>query len=112
MTVDFNKPVRMQPGNYPARIVATDVKGGTPVLALALIGEEECTFGFHENGTSGDLRLENIPETVRVVCWMNVHADGYASIYQTRADADNCAFPDRIACVRIEMDVPHGRYDE
>ncbi len=48
------------------------------------------------------------PKKVKVEWWLNVDADGASSFFGDREIANICASEDRIACVKIDMEVEEG----
>lgn len=65
------------------------------------------------NGLDYAVDLIEKPKTHKIVRYMNVYPEGVASTLWTSRDyADQTAEDDRIACVRIEIDVEEGRFDE
>ncbi len=67
--------------------------------------------GLYLNGkTDCDDLVAPWPKKVKVQGWMNIDADGTVDFFcgRTRVDADCAANEDRIACVRIDMEVEEG----
>ena len=89
-----------------ARIVATDYQGDK-ILAIATTksGHEEAIVRWVDGrlynilGTITDHDLINAPEPVQEM-WVNVYPTGIVGTgYSSRVYADECASPDRIACI-------------
>lgn len=107
-------------------------RDGTPVRIYATdAGDDECPVhaAYYENGQwwqvsytrYGQLSANGLdyavdliekPKTHKIVRYMNVYPDGRVSFRSCRGVADCTAKGDRIACVRIELDVEEGRFDE
>ncbi len=47
-------------------------------------------------------------KTVRVQRWLNIDADGSVSLWGLRGNADTHRFSDRIACIKIDIEVEEG----
>lgn len=52
------------------------------------------------------------PNTVKVVRYLNVYENGETGTFKRKEEADDAVFRKRIACVRIELDVEEGRFDD
>lgn len=110
MTFDPNKSVQTRDGR-PARILATDVKGGPYTIAAAIgrkrgCGEYVSAFtsdGCYFEGKEGENDLVNVPE--RKSLWFNEYAHRGGSVYgayDTRETADDAvAWRDRAAVVEL-----------
>lgn len=65
--------------------------------------------GLYFNGkTDCDDLVAPWPKKVKVEGWLNVDADGSATFWNDLGLANICADEDRIACVRIDMEVEDG----
>jgi len=56
----------------------------------------------------GDDDLIEVKPRIKRTLILGLYADGSTECYSTRDDADKCAAGPRVACVKIEIDVPHG----
>lgn len=52
------------------------------------------------------------PKVHKIVRYLNVYSDGWTGLCSTREDADYFAKTKRFACVRIELDVEEGQFDD
>lgn len=108
MTFDPTKPVQTRCG-YPARILATDVRGKFPVIAAVEKGGTETVFQFGLDGDCDEttrLDLINIPQ--KHVRWVNVYATRADAVHKSKDLADAYCSHDRIACIRIEFQEGEG----
>ena len=112
--IDITKLYRTRDGRE-VRIYATDGRGDYPVHgAIQTITGWEAHIWFKsgksifEDDTerSGDL-IEVKPRIKRTV-WLNVYPDKTGDYSQLRSLADSLATKDRLACVKVEIDVEEG----
>lgn len=104
-----------QPGFYKTRDgrkvhvvhVRTDTDWEYPIVGIIADtpGYDHWTADGHlyfgTRGNPSDLVAEwTEPQTGTV--WVNIDADGYYASYHTRVAADEAAYDDRIACVRVD----------
>lgn len=111
MDIDITKPVETvngkKAGIYGERdgflhgwieftnVAVTWWRDGTCASALAT----------HQN-------IRNVPETVKVECYLNAYSDGVVVSHPTRADADRNAGDDRRARLHIVHEVPVGTLED
>ena len=58
---------------------------------------------FHDSFT-----YRRKPEPVKISGWLNVYQNSVIYFHENRESADTHSDPDRIACIKIEMQVDHG----
>lgn len=111
------KPVQTRDGRK-ARILCTDLNGQWPIVAAVLetnhVGKQyEMTLHFGKDGVfCGNMAktdLVNVP--VKVERWINIYPDGQGNyftpiLHKDKILADRDASPDRIACLKIEWELP------
>lgn len=95
------------------RVLATDVNGSQPVVAVVSVGGYDSVRQFNSDGQymqnlkgDGDL----IPEPVvrRYERWVNVYREGPVNHWETKERADQAASKDRIACLYIVREFYEG----
>ena len=102
----------------PVRIYATDVEDTYSVHAAYYENGKWWMQNYTKHGQisvegpDDDLDLIEKPKTHKIVRYMNVYPDGRVSFRSCRGVADCTAKGDRIACVRIEIDVEEGHFDD
>ena len=110
--IDVNKTYRTRDGRE-VRIYATDCGEAEPIHGAIKCGQQWRYFIWTENGrylknqdTLSDL-VEVRPRIKRTV-WLNVYADKSGDYSQARSIADCMTGPNRIACVKVEIDCEEG----
>lgn len=113
MTFDPNWPHGHLSGGHKARIICTDAKGPTPIVALleTTTGEVARLYsssGRHELDAS--INLVNAPAPKRkFVRWVNMYEHkSWCYSHITKETADHEAASQRIACVRVEFEEGEG----
>lgn len=102
---------------FPVRLYATD--GGT---ARSHLHGAYCYKGnwwsqiFYDDGEAIDeaFSIVDVPRTVRVQGYINVHQGGSVFLHPTRPEANHAAAggSTRVACIKIDMEVEGGRFDD
>ncbi len=114
--LDFTKPMRVIGGDT-VTFISHEGRGG--YKHVGFIGEEDTLYEWDDEGRSynrhadKDTRIENVP--IIESKWINVSTNGAdCTNYRSREDADTLAHRDRIACIKIVIDVEavRGRFDE
>lgn len=110
VAIDWTKPVRSKLSRKAARVLCTDHAGKFPVIVSVDTEIYRCYLnGFHGNCFVGQL-FENIPPD-RIV-WMNIYPGtmrpGVATIYGSRAQADNIDIAARERIHILEIDIDTG----
>lgn len=113
MTIDWTKPIETTYG-FPARVIATDIKGDCPILIAIMKSDGTETVALlDEMGRylpTWRQAVRNVP-LAPVVRYFNLYSDGLmCTDHETRKEADYNAGPDRIACIRVEF--KEGQFDE
>lgn len=113
MTIDWTKPIETMNG-FPARVIATDIKGDRSILVAALnVAGNENVYWLDSKGRGFLYRepsVRNVPPAP-VVRYFNFYSDGaIGNDQESRKEADDNAGPDRIACVRVEF--TEGQFDD
>ena len=113
--IDINKKYRTRDGRK-VRIYATDGAMPRPIHGAVKSSYDPTwhSFQWHEDGRlvhnilAVDLSdlIEVRPRHKRTV-WLNVYHDPTFS-HETRNDADENAGPNRIACIKIDLDFEEG----
>lgn len=112
MKFDPTKPVQTRDG-LPARILAADLKGRYPIVAVIGEGSNESVYCFAASGEYpgsqlGYKDLVNIPEKRIYERWVNTYPSGREETYQSRRHADSYAGVDRVACLHIQREYVKG----
>lgn len=113
MTIDWTKPIETTDG-FPARVIATDIKGDRSILVAALRPDvTENVYWLYSDGKRDPHRqpfVRNVPPAP-VARYFNFYSDGLiGNDHENRKEADDNAGPDRIACVRVEF--TEGQFDD
>jgi hypothetical protein len=108
--IDINKQYRTRDGRE-VRIYATDgVESeevhGSVKRSYGWRAETWPINGLHSVDSSLDL-IEVRPRHKRTV-WVNVYNDTTTGDYETKKKADKCAYVNRIACIKVELDFEEG----
>lgn len=115
MTIDPKKQYRTRDGRE-VRIYAVDGKGPSSVVHGAVnagdgwVPHSWFADGRYRYGQDGTDLIEVKPRIKRKV-WVNVYPEDSGmpdAMHLARANAEHCAFSDRIACVEIDIDVEEG----
>lgn len=112
--IDINKTYRTRDGRA-VRILATDLKGTNyPVLAvIANQAGVESAYTFSQRGNYGpDVQkhendLVEVKPCIKRTVWLNVYPD-CTLLVEVKENVDKYAYRDRIACVKVEIDVEEG----
>ena len=111
VTISRNKIYRTRNGQK-VRIYANDGGTGESMVHGAthdgVNGWVPCVWfpdGSHES--IGDFDLIEVKPRYRHTVWLNVHK-GYVHVWDTREKADSCAGDNRVACMKVEIDVEEG----
>lgn len=113
MTIDWTKPIETVDGQS-ARVLATDLDSSFPIVIAVTTAsrDNETVLLLHSDGSYAKGKpptVRNVP-TAPIVRYINVYADNLTGgTYDSRADADDNAGPNRTACVRFEF--REGQYD-
>jgi hypothetical protein len=101
--IDFTKPVQTK-GGESVEIITTNGRGTYPVIGFVGGNESPSTFtseGVYYIREASITDLENVPEKpVEIAKYFNVYND-LVMMHDTRAEADDGAEEDRIACKRV-----------
>lgn len=117
MKIELNKEYTTRDGR-PVRIYAIDAGGLYPIhgATLEAYGEwKPSTWAMNGNwDTVGGNRndLIEVRETMMVTGYFNVYPTWYGGFHLNKEEADKYADEGRIACVKINMEVEKGQYDE
>jgi hypothetical protein len=116
VTFDPSKPVKFRNDPRAVRIVATDISGDFPILALVKDGGVEWPITRRASGCvssygAGNLDLVNIPQ--KHVFWLNIYPNAIGARHSTRELADKAAAGNpygcnRVACLKIEFEDGEG----
>jgi len=108
--ISMDKKYRTRGGNE-VRIYATDGRGLHAIHGAFKDHDEWRTCTWQENGVNfileGPFDLIEVKPRIRQTKWVNVYPD-WATIYSDKKNADYLATPDRIACVKVEIDCEEG----
>lgn len=98
------------------RILCRDVKDKYSIVGICQIDDGTETVMswfangcFFEDGRPSDYDLRPLPPK-KHVRWVNFDADGTSCVFASKEDADDNAYYDRIACIRVEYN--DGQFDE
>lgn len=113
--IDITKKYRTRDGRE-VRIYATDGADPYPVHgAIKNSDGEWCGSAWRVNGdyklnapTFDDNDLIEVKPRIKCDVWVNVYHGGIVNVRYTKADADDDATSDRIACVRLTIDCEEG----
>lgn len=116
MKISMNKKYTTRDGRE-VRIYAVDGRVGESVHGAVCnqTGWSPYSWfpeGSYYNGKVSPLDLVEKPQTVRVQGYVNVYPTGIGALYEHKKDANYAAGPDRVACIKIDMEVEHGRFDD
>jgi hypothetical protein len=112
MMISMNKKYRTRDGRE-VRIYALDGNGSHTVHGAIKYFDKDIwvlarwdtdgrisSYNFHAD-------LIEVKQRIKRMVWVNVYPD-WVSIYLDKKNADYLATPDRIACVRLEIDCEEG----
>jgi hypothetical protein len=112
MSFDPDKPCMTKSGLL-VRVLCKDARGPLPIVALIDYGGEyECVGQYDTNGSTPygntSVNLINTPEKRTIKVWFNVYRgesvrQSIGTANFSRAEADNCASENRIACIEREI---------
>jgi hypothetical protein len=111
--IDKNKTYKTRRG-HAVRIYATDGEEDYPVHGAIYLLEKDkwrCitwTDAGHFISKSAEHDRDLIEVKPKHVVWVNVYAARIDGMFCSRKTADACAFPQRIACIRIEYEEGEG----
>ena len=107
MTISMDKKYRTRVG-HEVRIYAVDGHRDYPIHG-AIMEDGWCVHNWTENGKGALSRYDLIEVKPRIkrTEWLNVY-DTCATSNRTKEDADLCAGPSRLACIKVEIDVEEG----
>lgn len=97
-----------------ARILATDLKGKSPIAAAIEDRDLNEWVGlFKKNGQAGHYKDEydllNAPVPKRkFVKWLNVYEHDEAYFHNTKEEANSRKKPKRLACIKVEFEEGEG----
>jgi hypothetical protein len=101
---------------HAARVVATDMKGPQPIVALMDCAAMEVVIFCSHDGRyyhAGDSEWDLLPpEPAAQYVWLNVYADGGLPLpraWRSRYGADEMAADNRIGCIKVKLE---ARFDE
>lgn len=110
--IDKNKTYRTRDGRE-VRIYATD--GYPPLTVHGAIKLEDCweIVAWRSDGRLGgyaesDSDLIEVKPRIKCDVWVNVYHGGIVNVRYSKADADDDATSDRLACVRLTIDCEEG----
>lgn len=115
--IDINKKYRTRDGRK-VRIYATDGAHNMCVhgaykdakfgwLSLAWSHEGEANVLDH-TGRQTHLDLIEVRPRHKRTVWVNVCEHVVMGTYENKWEADSCAWKDRIACIKVELDFEEG----
>ena len=111
--IDINKKYRTRDGRE-VRIYAMDGYGSYSVHGAVLTEEGWFPRCWTEHGELSHARLAHSAHDLIEVCprhkrtvWLNVYEDGPRE-WRNKKDADKYAGPNRIACIKVDLDFEEG----
>lgn len=107
MTISMDKKYRTRVG-HEVRIYAVDGYRDYPIHG-AIMEDGWCVHNWTENGKGALSRYDLIEVKPRIqrTVWMNVYEDAFFS-YFDKESADSTLRPNRLACIKIEIDCEKG----
>jgi hypothetical protein len=111
--ISKDKTYRTRDGHV-VRIYATDGDNWSPIHGAIKEKSGWCFCVWHEDGSYIDSMLEQPNDLIEVkprnknTVWLNVYENRIDKPAYSRAVADQYAFEDRIACVRVDLDFEEG----
>lgn len=101
----------------PVRILANDLKSDMPIVAAVNEGMGEYVSNHRANGSWAPLTgyehpRDLVPRPVKRKGWVNIGRHGHTLFYDSRIEADEKGWPDRIACIEIEFFEGEGLGDK
>jgi len=103
-----------------ARIYTYDAGGAYPIHGAIWNERQEewlvrtwDPLGAWRKGEQTPCDLVDAPRMVKVEGYVNVYADGtFSAPIYTRDLADKLQSSDRMSCIKIDIDVPEGKFDD
>ena len=100
-------------GGREVRIYATDGGDGTAIHGSFKEGDRWHIVSWKSDGKfyefhESHLDLIEVKPRIKRTVWLNVYADKSGDYSQARSIADCMAGPNRIACVKVEIDCEEG----
>ena len=110
--IDKNKQYKTRNG-LPVRIYATDGGGEYPVHGAVLMHGVWSLEGWTISGSvvignESPCDLIEVKPRIQRTAWVNVYRNGVSGAHKTRESADQYASPNRIACIKIQIDCEEG----
>lgn len=110
--IDKNKTYRTRDGRE-VRIYATDGYPSLTVHGAIKLEDRWEIVAWRSDGRLGgyaesDSDLIEVKPRIKCDVWVNVYHGGIVNVRYTKADADDDATSDRIACVRLTIDCEEG----
>lgn len=110
--IDKNKQYRTRDGRE-VRIYATDGYPSLTVHGAIKLEDGWEIVAWRSDGRLGgyaesDSDLIEVKPRIKCDVWVNVYHGGIVNVRYTKADADDDATSDRIACVQLTIDCEEG----
>ena len=110
--IDKNKTYRTRDGRE-VRIYATDGYPSLTVHGAIKLEDGWEIVAWRSDGRLGgyaesDSDLIEVKPRIKCDVWVNVYHGGIVNVRYTKADADDDATSDRIACVQLTIDCEEG----
>lgn len=111
--INMNKQYKTRGGDE-VRIYAVDGEGDWPVHGAVKLSDKwkSVTWTldgiFYEQNQSHSLDLVEVKPRIKREVWMNVYENSSLNAYKTKEQADKCASYNRLACVKVDIDVEEG----
>ena len=110
MMISMDKEYRTRDGRE-VRIYAADGGGMHPVHGAVLMNDGWRSATWETDGRisfqNQTVDLIEVKPRIKQTKWVNVYPD-WETIYTDKKKADYLATPDRIACVKVEIDCEEG----
>lgn len=114
MTIELNKQYKTRDGRE-VRIYAVDGGKPYPVHGSIKVNDDQWELASWQSDGRlsykdylNDSDLIEVRPRIKRKVWANVYPGGIVNVRYTRADADDDATSDRIACVRLTIDCEEG----
>lgn len=111
--IDINKKYRTRDGRE-VRIYATDGFHDHAIHGAVKNGHNWSVCGWYSDGVyarsyrNGPRDLIEIRPRHKRTVWLNVYPSSMFGYATTREKADLCASPERIACIKVDLDFEEG----
>ena len=109
--IEMGRVYRTRDGRE-VRIYAVDGSGSVPIHGAIKNSYGWEPYQWIKDGrsylTNGPEDLIEVRPRIKREVWVNVYPGGVLNMRYTRADADDDATSDRIACVKLTIDVEEG----